>query len=447
MTLAFIIVSFSVDTLVKWLSNHDTYATYNALPKEMTKLYDGTDAVANFDKLVKAKNLVMLTKAPMGGKCQVTFLHSTVGIPLVPKDLHYVARVGMKNGMGVEVDPASIFLSTAGKYKPDILEMMKVSSEAEFGNLKANTNVTKRKFNCFCVLTPVLAHAIQKTDMTYANIMVAVVEHLKLNIPQPAAAGATAAPQETEDEILLKMAEPYESILYFLWSCQHLEKDIKVPTMVALQDDDTLKWDETTRAQFITPPKPTTIDLSSTMQTSDLSSGAISAMKKLSASMIKHQEAAIKAQEEKSDSRMKAWRRLPQIQQNVILLAGVEEDGTIPKEPTEEMLSILGCQNGAQVDQFLKQSMQGYNMSLEPGFCTALNKGMIVCPDDVGTPTKFTAFLTPPVNDDDEDKDNENLLKLAVQEKYDSQDLILLPKMDISIPMKTSDLKHLMKNI
>ena len=440
-------VTFSVDTWAKWLNNHETYATYNALPKEVTQLCDSADAVANFDKLSKAKNLVMLTKAPMGGKCQATFLHSTVGTPLVPKDLHYVARVGMKNGMGMEVDPASIFLSTAGKYKPDLLEMMKISSAAEFGNLKANTNENKKKFKSFCVLTPILAHTIQKTDMTYANIMVAVVEHLKLSIPQPTAADAAAAPQETEDEILLKMAEPYESILYFLWSCQHLEKEIKVPTMVALQDDDTLKWDETTRAQFITPPKPTTIDLSSTMKTSDLSSGAIAAMTKLSDSMIKHQEAAIKAQEEKSDSRIKAWRRLPQIQQNVILLAGVEEDGTVPKEPTEEMLSILGCQNGAQVDQFLKQSMQGYNMSLEPGFCTALNKGMIVCPDDVGTPTNFTAFLTPPVNDDDEDEDNANLLKLAVQEKYDSKDLILLTKMDISIPMKTSDLKHQMKNI
>ena len=155
MTLAFIMVTLSVDTWAKWLNTHETYATYNALPKEVTKLCDGTDAVANFDKLAKAKNLVMLTKAPMGGKCQATFLHSTVGIPLIPKDLHYVARVGMKNGTGMEVDPASIFLSTAGKYKPDLLELMKISSAAEFGNLKANTNENKKKFKCFCVLTTI----------------------------------------------------------------------------------------------------------------------------------------------------------------------------------------------------------------------------------------------------------------------------------------------------
>ena len=91
--------------------------------------------------------------------------------------------------------------------------------------------------------------------------------------------------------------------------------------------------------------------------------------------------------------------------------------------------------------------MQGYNMSLEPGFCTALNKGMLVCPDDTSTPTNFTSFLTPPVNDDEDEEDNANLLKLAVQEKYDNSDLILLTKMSISIAMKTPELKHHMKNI
>ena len=49
------------------------------------------------------------------------------------------------------------------------------------------------------------------------------------------------------------------------------------------------------------------------------------------------------------------------------------------------------------------------------------------------------------MNDDDDDEENANLLKMAVQEKYDSKDLRLLTKMDISIPMKTSDLKHHVK--
>ena len=63
-----------------------------------------------------------------------------------------------------------------------------------------------------------------------------------------------------------------------------------------------------------------------------------------------------------------------------------------------------------------------------------------------GHPKNFTAFLTPPVNDDEDAEENANLLKLAVQEKYDRSDLILLTKMDITIPMKTQELRHHVKN-
>ena len=144
---------------------------------------------------------------------------------------------------------------------------------------------------------------------------------------------------------------------------------------------------------------------------------------------------------------MKAWKKLPKIQQNIILSGGISEDGEIPEQATEEMLSILGCQNGAQVDQFLRQSMLSHNMALEPGFCTALNKGIFVSPDDASIPKKITPFLTPPVKDDEDVEENSHLLKLAVQEKYDAQDLILLTNMEISIPLRTQDLKHHIRNI
>ena len=64
---------------------------------------------------------------------------------------------------------------------------------------------------------------------------------------------------------------------------------------------------------------------------------------KFSMSIVKQQEAAIKNQEEKANNRLKSWRRLPRIQKNVILLGGIDENGNLPTEPTEEMLSILGC--------------------------------------------------------------------------------------------------------
>ena len=55
-----------------------------------------------------------------------------------------------------------------------------------------------------------------------------------------------------------------------------------------------------------------------------MSDNAMTAMIKLSESMVRYQEATAKVQESKSDSRLKAWNKLPCIQQNIILLAGAD---------------------------------------------------------------------------------------------------------------------------
>ena len=55
-------------------------------------------------------------------------------------------------------------------------------------------------------------------------------------------------------------------------------------------------------------------------------------------------------------------------------------------------------------------------------------------------------FLAPPVNDDDEVEENANRIKMAIQKKLDNKDLRLLTKMDITIPMKTSELRYHVKN-
>lgn len=145
--------------------------------------------------------------------------------------------------------------------------------------------------------------------------------------------------------------------------------------------------------------------------------GAITALAKLSESVIAHQKLALQAHEDKQDNRLKAWHKLPKIQQNVILFGGLEDGGSIPKEYTEEMFSVLGRKNGAQVEQYLMQTMSGHNMALATEFCTALNKGILTCPDNAYTPKNFTPFLTPTVDDNTDIEENANLLKMAVQDK------------------------------
>ena len=65
----------------------------------------------------------------------------------------------------------------------------------------------------------------------------------------------------------------------------------------------------------------------------------------------------------------------------------------VPDGPTEDMLAILGCQNGAQVEQYLKQVLVGHNVSIEPGLCSAINKGIFVHADDGSMPRHFFLFF------------------------------------------------------
>ena len=122
-------------------------------------------------------------KAPMGGKCQATFWNSTVGIMIILDDLHYVTRVVMKTGTGVEMDAKTHFQSTAAKKKPNLLDLMKVSSPTEFGGLIANICTAKKQLQCLVDLTPSLAPVIQHTDMTYAAIFVEIIKQVRSKPP------------------------------------------------------------------------------------------------------------------------------------------------------------------------------------------------------------------------------------------------------------------------
>ena len=79
---------------------------------------------SKFKKLAENKNLVLLSRAPLGKKCQTTFYHSVVGVPMMDDEVHFVALANMKFSTGVELHPASLFTSTSEKFVPSVLELM-----------------------------------------------------------------------------------------------------------------------------------------------------------------------------------------------------------------------------------------------------------------------------------------------------------------------------------
>lgn len=140
--------------------------------------------------------------------------------------------------------------------------------------------------------------------------------------------------------------------------CAKNAPDVMSPNMATLSDEESITWESSTRAECF-PKSTVSINLTNIISNhGDLSNRAITAITKLSDCMIQQHKAVIKSHEDKADLRLKAWKRLPKLQKNVILLGGIDNDLQVPDSPTKEMYSIMGCQNGAQVEEYLQQSMQ-----------------------------------------------------------------------------------------
>ena len=229
----------------KWLKDHSTNTVYDANPDGVMKLCGSSNAIQNFDDVSKYKNIVLITKAPLGAKLQLSFYHSVVGIGILPDKLHYVARIGYRTGVGVEMDPKSTFRMTGAVHIPKTVDMMRILTDAEFKSLAGDTVKQKRKLRTYAVLTPAIARVIEESDKTPGGALLAVVSFIKATMPVPAAVSGTPGTQpptvtETEEEILKRIGNLFEPILCFLWAAHHHADVVTAPVTAPLQDEDTL---------------------------------------------------------------------------------------------------------------------------------------------------------------------------------------------------------------
>jgi len=165
---------------IKWMDEHSTSNTYNEHPDKVAKICSSSSALGNFESLCKCKNLVLLTRAPIGKKVQATFLHSTIGLSILPDDLQYVARIGTKVGTGVEVDPESIFKWTTAGHVPDIVDLMKADTQEKFEAVSTNKNKLKKKVQSFALLTPAIAQAVHHSGMSPAAVFLTILDCIRI---------------------------------------------------------------------------------------------------------------------------------------------------------------------------------------------------------------------------------------------------------------------------
>ena len=126
--------------------------------------------------LATNKNIVLMTRASLGKKIQATFHHSVVSIPIMSEDVNYVARSGMKFGIGIEFQLGIMFKQTPSKVVLVILDMMRVTFEDELKVLRAVASATKKKIDYSAVLTSSLSEEIQSSNMPPSCTFVKIVE-------------------------------------------------------------------------------------------------------------------------------------------------------------------------------------------------------------------------------------------------------------------------------
>ena len=168
-----------------------------------------------------------------------------------------------------------------------MVDMMKVTSMEELTTLTVDVTKAKRKCHDYALVTPLLAEAIQTTDMNITSVLTKVVEIIKDLITPPAEGSAA----EDEDAIITRVSAPYNSLLYFLWDCHKFPKEVASPPMQAIEDEALLAWEKESRVNALGGANQAPIDLSGTNRDTRMADGAITAMLKLSTSMITNQAA------------------------------------------------------------------------------------------------------------------------------------------------------------
>ena len=238
----------SITGWITWLDKYNASNTYDAHPDKVAEICSVTTALTNFESLCKFKNLVLLTRASMGNKVQSTFLHYAVGLSILPDDLQYVARIGMKVDTGVEVESDSLFWWMAATHIPDIVDLTNADTEEKFESVSANKNKAKKKICSFALLAPALAQVIHNSEISPAVVFNTVLNYIKVGAivyttiattveedtstntstssstkrtqttnASASSMGPTTNPTvtDTEDEILANMGKPYTQVLLF----------------------------------------------------------------------------------------------------------------------------------------------------------------------------------------------------------------------------------------
>ena len=161
----------------------------------------------------------------------------------------------------------------------------------------------------------------------------------------------------------------------------------------------------------------------------------------------------LRDKDEEDNKGMKKFKKLSRIHQNVIKMFTLTEEHTAEDieslEPAPGMLEIMASPSAADAQGLLAHLLKknGNVAQIQPGICTALNKGLIIG-TDYKSPTNLTPFGT--YSTSTGGLSAKSLLKFAMKEnfeRYDKDELELLTSLEITIPKSYHVFQHMLRNM
>ena len=386
----------------------DAAAVVNILASTVTPLTRDMK-VAKLSAIQSTPSTIVLTLHPFENRVHHTFLHQPFGLDFAgTAPVKCIALCGLgSRAIPVFLDCDSLLSRTDTAIAcPSVTDFMALhgSDLAGVTALTATAN-NNHHVNHAAVLPPILSSIITNdpTISSPAAILLAFIQTIHATRPADA---------DEEDDVTY--AAIYHPILITLWGFINHSTiaDLHTLSMPGSCNDGSA-WAARLHHEHLLP------EVSVSDDSSRASSNSSSLLNKLADSLNRTPASSIRfasaPEDTKEDDKTKAWRKLDAHSKQGILFASTPDGLTVPQDPTDQLLQVIACKNGAAVIRLFLHWFKGLDIVIQPGMATNLCKGIFTSVPDPFAVNTFSPFFTPPARAGfcNTSNDELNLLELS----------------------------------
>ena len=147
------------------------------------------------------------------------------------------------------------------------------------------------------------------------------------------------------------------------------------------------------------------------------------------------------------DKHRKGWKKLAEVQKDVILLTSMKQDLQKPTKPTDFMLKLLECDTGIRARELLYAKLDKNILKIDRGFGTNIARGYLVSQPSERDMNGFSVAFTRPDFSLRADTTNDDSFveEQAAHGKVSDETLKMLTSYTARYPKDYNELRHFIK--